>query len=372
MKGILLIGSFPPPLNGMTIANQVVFDYFKKREDVRICVFELEGAAKIKPKKTQGAFNFSFFVKALMENIRMIKAVIFNAGRHVYFVPGQSVLGFLRFAPAILIAFVFAHSVSVHIHGSKFPDYINQSSVFLKFLCRFVLKRVDKVVALTPNLASSFNKSLDISNATYCYNGTQIPIQYDDSIKYYDNTLDCLFLSNIMKDKGVLDLLDAFVTAKKLGVPVFLNLAGEIESGLESSVYAYFNAYPDIFKYHGSLSGRAKDSLLYRSSIFVLPSYDEGLPISLLEAYANGCAVVTTSVGGIPEVFQDSENGFYCTPGNPASIVEAIKGLESNRKVLQEIGRYNRAMAEKTFSAEAFGSRLLEIFFLEVKNGFCE
>jgi len=363
MKRLLIIGSFPPPLNGMTISNRMALKYFLGLENVKVRVFDVFGAPKIKPKNMQGIFSFSVFIKSFFENSRMVKEIILNFRGHVYIVPGQSVFGFLRFAPAILVASIFARSVSIHVHGSRFADYLNKSPFFLRLICRIILKRVDNVIALTPNLAALFNEKLDICSSTYCYNGADIPCQYDESLKYQKRTIECIFLSNLMKDKGVLDLLEAVVRANKEGISVFLHLAGEIEAGLEDSVYKYLVAYPEILEYHGPVSGFDKDSLLYKSSIFILPSYDEGVPISLLEAYANGCAVITTEVGGIPEVFQNVKNGFFCKPGDPISIVDSIRRLESDRSVLQEIGRSNRVYATKNFSRQSFGSRLVEIIF---------
>lgn len=69
--------------------------------------------------------------------------------------------------------------------------------------------------------------------------------------------------------------------------------------------------------------------------LYILPSYAEGLPCALLEAMAAGLPVVSTSVGSIPEVVEDSINGFLITPGDFTSLAEKIVVLANDRALRQ-------------------------------------
>ena len=112
----------------------------------------------------------------------------------------------------------------------------------------------------------------------------------------------------------------------------------------------------------GWLNDDAKSTLLSRASVFVLPSYNEGLPVALLEAMAHGVAVVTTPVGGIPEVVTDSKTGLLVAPGDVATIAGAICRLLENPSLRTTLGRNGRALIESEFSVERAVARIVAVY----------
>jgi glycosyltransferase involved in cell wall biosynthesis len=96
--------------------------------------------------------------------------------------------------------------------------------------------------------------------------------------------------------------------------------------------------------------------------IFVLPSLNEGIPMSLLEAMALGRPVVASAVGGIPEVIQDGVNGRLVPPGDPEALAEACLDLAGDRELAQAIGACARQTIEDSFSHERCGSALLNVY----------
>ena len=112
----------------------------------------------------------------------------------------------------------------------------------------------------------------------------------------------------------------------------------------------------------GWLNDDAKSTLLSRASVFVLPSYNEGLPVALLEAMAHGVAVVTTPVGGIPEVVTDSKTGLLVAPGDVAAIAGAICRLLEDPSLRTTLGRNGRALIESEFSVERAVARIVAVY----------
>jgi glycosyltransferase involved in cell wall biosynthesis len=96
--------------------------------------------------------------------------------------------------------------------------------------------------------------------------------------------------------------------------------------------------------------------------IFALPSLNEGIPMSLLEAMALGRPVVASAVGGIPEVIQDRVNGRLVPPGDDVALADACLELASDREFAGAIGARARQTIEDSFSHERCGSALLNVY----------
>jgi len=102
--------------------------------------------------------------------------------------------------------------------------------------------------------------------------------------------------------------------------------------------------------------------LVSAMDIFALPSLNEGIPMSLLEAMALGRPVVASAVGGIPEVIQDRVNGRLVPPGDAAALADACLELATDRELARTIGERGRQTIEDSFSHERCGSALFNVY----------
>jgi glycosyltransferase involved in cell wall biosynthesis len=161
-----------------------------------------------------------------------------------------------------------------------------------------------------------------------------------------------LFLGQFGARKGIYDLLSAFVEVRR-HVPdavLYCGGNGEVdkvratvgELGLEEGVHV-----------PGWVSGDEKLGLMHQCGIFVLPSYNEGLPMAIIEAMSFSMAVVSTTVGGIPELVGD-DNGALVTPGDQAQLASAlVQLLERTDAELTALGAASRQRYEAGFSPRA-------------------
>jgi glycosyltransferase involved in cell wall biosynthesis len=123
-------------------------------------------------------------------------------------------------------------------------------------------------------------------------------------------------------------------------------------------------------KLRGWLDRKAAEGLLARASVFVLPSYVEGLPMSLLEAMAMGCPVVATCVGGIPDIVEDGVNGLLVRPGDPHALAGALARVLRDKALASRLGEAARATVADRFTAERSLARLEKIYAgLGVRRG---
>ena len=108
--------------------------------------------------------------------------------------------------------------------------------------------------------------------------------------------------------------------------------------------------------------GREKVRLLAEAAIYVLPSYNEGVPISILEAMSVGLPIVTTPVGGIPDVIRDGEEGFLVSPGSIDQLVGRIVELLSNENLRKHMGDAAQRRLRTDYSPEGSLSTLMALY----------
>jgi glycosyltransferase involved in cell wall biosynthesis len=148
-----------------------------------------------------------------------------------------------------------------------------------------------------------------------------------------------LCVGRLCEQKGQLLLIDAVAQLKRGGMDVNLVLAGdgELRPAIEEKIIAL--GLKDIIEITGWLSGAQVKERMLQCRALVLPSFAEGLPVVLMEAFALSRPVVTTYVAGIPELVQDQVNGWLIPAGSLEKLVEALVAvLNSPLELLEQFG----------------------------------
>lgn len=158
--------------------------------------------------------------------------------------------------------------------------------------------------------------------------------------------LNILFLSRVEKYKGIFELLEAFELIQHQIPDVHLTIAG---SGSALNTVKKIVKEKSLKNVHfpGHITGKEKARLYSESDLFILPSYAEGLPNAILEAMAFGLPIITTPVGGIPDIFTDTKNGFLLGSISSLEIYKKSIQLLSSKDLRVKIGTYNKENAGK-------------------------
>lgn len=354
---ISIIGPFPLPIHGMSLANQILFDVFTQENDIDLDKFDITLSRALKSKRDQGKLKLRAVIDSLVNLIRLFGFIIKRRGGIFYFTPPQSVLGYLRLSPAIVLSKLLRGNCIVHFHGSRFTYYYEKASPLLQWAVRKTFPYIDRFILLGESIKNSHSSLLGVDKIEICKNGVFPPLNQELNKREPCNKKTILFLSNLMKDKGVFEFLDA---VSKLPVDQYkVDIAGMIEKSHQQEIESKLHELRDLVTYHGPVFGEKKDQLFSAADFFVLPSYDEGQPMSILEAYSYGCVVITTNVGGIPDIFSDSVNGKTVKTGSVEDIYLAITEMTSS-----EIDSYyskNIEVFYQLYTAGAFCSRILNI-----------
>jgi glycosyltransferase involved in cell wall biosynthesis len=170
-----------------------------------------------------------------------------------------------------------------------------------------------------------------------------------------------LFLGRLDPAKGVLDLLQALAELRPAVPDVRLLCAGE---GDRSAVarYAERLGVGDVVKFTGWVGPSGKRALLEAATVLALPSYEETLPMSVLEAMAAGVPVVVSPVGGMPEIVADGVSGLFAAPGDVATLQRQLRKLLADRTLAARMGAAARQSIQLRCAPERALARLAAVY----------
>ena len=118
----------------------------------------------------------------------------------------------------------------------------------------------------------------------------------------------------------------------------------------------------------GWVRGEQKDKLLKEADVFFLPSYNEGMPMSVLDAMGYGLPIVSTNVGGIPKIVRNEENGYCCEAGNIEKMAESICIILKEKKIREKYANESSFIVRDQYSLE-FHLKLIETVYANALRG---
>jgi len=224
---------------------------------------------------------------------------------------------------------------------------INRSGLYKKAVIRN-LKVCDHIVTISDALGGRMIEfGISPEKVTTVPNGVDMDLFKPRSqrisrkkIGIKDRTT-LIFVGVLRKEKGLFELFSAFKRIyKKHDIQLVIVGSGDIESNLKKMIEKW--KLEDRVFLVGKIDNRMIPDYLSASDVFVLPSYSEGRPNVVLEALSSGLPVVSTRVGGIPEIVDQEETGLLCRPRDTDSLTEAIEKMIMNPDTLAEMKRKAR------------------------------
>lgn len=308
----------------------------------------------ISSTSNQGSIN-----KLLIFSQSIIKLLYFILSKKIRIVHihGASYGSFVRKSIYICICKIFSVKVVLHIHSGEFPIFYEKYNYCN--VIDFILNKVDLLIVLTDGWKSFYEKIIppskiiainNLITPPHCY--TQVPDEYPIKV---------LFLGTITNKKGIFDLISVVSQNKEYLTGKMILYIGGVGATENLMKIISDNKLEKIIQYKGWVKGKEKVELLQSSRIFILPSYYEGLPMSILEAMSYGNAIIATNIGGISEVVKDNYNGFLFKPGDRKCLKEALFTLINNFDLLNIMNKNSRKVA-KDFLPETIIPQLEYIY----------
>jgi glycosyltransferase involved in cell wall biosynthesis len=310
-------------------------------------------------KDKKPVFEIFLFIKAFLKAY----VIITKKSIHIVHIHSSSGYSFFRKSIFLFLSKIFLKKVIFHIHASRFYDFFLTKNIFLKFYIYQILKLSDLTLTLCYDWEKRLNNNYPDINIQTLHNPIEIvPNAYIKSTESSD-VLKILFLGFLIKSKGILDILEI---AKKFAandindIKFIIAGKGDLENTLNDIIEKY--CLNNIVKYVGWVTGSRKAKLLENSDLLFLPSYNEGMPISILEAMSFSLPIISTRISGIPDLVIHGLNGYIYNPGQINQFYKKLIELYYNRNQLYILGK-NSLKRSKLFSSGIIFKKLVEIYF---------
>lgn len=269
--------------------------------------------------------------------------------------------GFYRYVPYVFLCRLFQVPILFHMHGGSFKQFYDSALTLEKWLIRITLGQIECMICLSEYWKTYFSKLTPvvkyiIPNSVKLFKENQ----------YNVNANGIVFVGFIEKKKGVFDLIEVFSSLTDIQ-KYSLHICGSGDVDLLEQRIQKLNI-EDRVKVHGWVSEEERNEIFKESKLFILPSYFEALPMSLLEAMSFGLPVIVTSVGSIPEVVSDCENGIIVEPGDLVGLCKAIISMLSDNKRLQYISKNNFQKITSSYSIDKNTKKLMTFYNVMVNT----
>jgi glycosyltransferase involved in cell wall biosynthesis len=223
---------------------------------------------------------------------------------------------------------LFRIPVVLHIHGGVFLMNKTSNKLYL-FLVKGIFKNSQAVIVLSSKEKESLLRNYQYPDAFILGNCIDVSLFEELKKEKQFPVPTFLFMGRIHKSKGLNDILEAFKLLKADDLDFGFILCGD--GNLRKSIVPQFESIlKDRFKYLGVVSGRDKLDAIRSADYFLLPSWFEGLPLSLLETMAAGLVPVVTNVGSVNFFVKDEENGIFVAKKDFGDLYQKMKKLILN------------------------------------------
>ncbi len=269
--------------------------------------------------------------------------------------------GFLKDAPFAILCKAFGKRLVIHQHNKGMSTCIGHNPY--KWLIPLVYKDAS-VILLSWRLYDDIKPVVDKSQVLICPNG--IPAVQYSAVRKQNDVTHILFLSNLIKSKGVWDLLDACEILKRNHTRFICDFVGKETAEITKELFVaeiQSRGLEDYVIYHGPKYGEDKEQFLSSADIFVFPStYDnETFGLVILEAMQHILPIITYDEGGIPDVVEDGETGFIVSKNDVPALAVKIEYLIAHSDVAKTLGMAGLKKYNQEFRLEIWEERMCYI-----------
>jgi glycosyltransferase involved in cell wall biosynthesis len=260
---------------------------------------------------------------------------------------------------------IFRKKIIYHIHGGGYKKFYDQADFISKRLIKKFLNQSDFVICVSKSWYEYYTENFKFNALGILPN----IIDYPNNLKEISKR-DCitfLFLGLICEEKGIFDLLNVIVKNKEQyrgRIKLLIGGNGETHRLLDQIEKHQIN---DIVEFLGWVTKKEKIDVLNKTDVYILPSYHEGLPISILEAMSYSRAIISTNVGGIPEIVRNKENGLIIEPGNLEQLEQSLGYFLDNPEDIKKYGIISEQLVQNYLPDSVMG-KLSEIYRSVLNN----
>jgi glycosyltransferase involved in cell wall biosynthesis len=346
----------PPPYHGASMANEYIANSHLLKDSFLFSIIDIKTSNDI---HDLGKFSFFKIIKSTFLAFKIFFSLLSFKPRVVYFTLAPSGFAFYRDAIYIFLIKLFRKKLILHLHGKGFINGIQRSKIF-KYFSQKIFKD-SYCIHLSERLQKDV-PDLHLKKRFLIPNG--MPVEKNNfSATKDDSIIRLLTISNYVRSKGILDIIDAVEIVSKTQTGFHLDLVGKpYDLDVEYLTnYIRKKNLGTFISVTGPKYNKEKYEALHNGHIFILPTYypNEAFPVSLLEALQFGLPCITTPEGGIPDMIEDGVTGFLVTPGNKEQLAEKILLLLQDEKVRTNMSANAKTVFEQYYTLEKFEKNIM-------------
>lgn len=355
---ILFIAPLPPPVNGHSLASQIIYEYLDAKYEVKVVDLKKhsmkEGIDSLGRIKEVLSFLIQIFKKKKKIDV-------------VYFTISESMAGNIKDLLIYLICYKKISNMYIHLHGGSIKQLLWDKYKFLSLLNQFFIKRMAGVITSGASHLEIFDFIIDKRKIHIVPDFAQdyLFLAENEIKEKFKNLeiINILFISNMIPKKGYNETLEAYLALDdKIKPKLTLNFAGRFESETSKKEFLDKIKGEKNICYHGVVEGQAKKNLFTKAHILCFPtSFLEGQGLVVLEAYASGCVVLATNSGGVRDVFENGVNGFLIAERSAKAVKDALEAMLSRKKELEAIATKNNQIATNKYRCVLYNQALESI-----------
>lgn len=361
---ILFVGTLPPPVHGSAVVSQQI-------KDSKVINEAFDGDwINLGTSRTMDEIGKNTLAKPFRFLGALCKEFWFLLSRHYdlcYLAITCHGVGFLKDSPFILMCKLFRKKIVIHQHNKGMANDVDRWPYrWLLPLCY----RNAKVILLSWYLYPDIEKVVKKEDVFICPNGIKINDNLNDNenksniIELKNKVPRLLFLSNLIESKGVLVLLDSLKILKDKGYSFICDFVGGETKEIDARRFSEEvekRGLNEIAIYQGRKYGGEKEGILRKCDILTLPTSNDCFPLVLLEAMAYHIPLVSTPIGGIPDIIKNGGNGILSEEKNPCALAEALESLIKDDNLRKRMGDEGYQSLIKKFTEDTFQIRIKEI-----------
>lgn len=360
-----VVGRFPPPRDGQTIFTECLSDLLS--DTFEVGTFSTSHlATDLQPEGISRVGGTALHYAKLVPRLRR---ALSDATPVIWCSISSQILGHWRDLLTITPCFRPGQKVIASIHWGNFKD------VFVRRLtgptARRLIKRIDRYVIQSENLARTVDRWIPPDKLRVipnyvppCATGDELDRKADRSSS--NRTLQVLYLSNMIAEKGYLDVLEAVALAKRQGLDIKVDFAGRWNSTNDELAFAsriHDLDLNNVVHAHGPITDRQRVRALFLAAdVFVLPTYYpvEAQPMTIIEALSAGTPVIVTRHASIEEMVREGKEALFVPSRAPGEIAAALQKLTEPYR-WQTFSRQARQRYEECFGAEVVRQKWIEL-----------
>jgi glycosyltransferase involved in cell wall biosynthesis len=299
----------------------------------------------------KGSFHkIAYFIKGFFSYLR---SILFHNIVHMHI--SWSTTAKRKFA-FFLLAKALKKKIILHLHSGAEPVL----SAKAQFPYKYMFKHADVTVFLAERIKNELNRHYQVQKSIVIYNPC-LSNKKKSITQFADRKKQIVFAGTITEKKGYIDLIEAFAEIAPKYQEWKLIFAGNGEIENAQRICKRLNIENQV-ELKGWINRDTLQELLAESSVFCLPSYTEGFPMAVLDAWSQGLPVVATPVGGLADVLIHDKNAMVFNPGDKNHLAVLLDELMADENKRQRISVESVKLSLNAFNIDTIAKQLRELY----------